>query len=60
MAPYLMRDGHEAEDLVQDAYLQALGYFGTFRGGEDRPWLLLTMAYWAVSDLNGQELMRFA
>jgi RNA polymerase sigma-70 factor (ECF subfamily) len=40
LARYLVRDPHDAEDLVQDAYLRALRYFDTFRGGDERAWLL--------------------
>lgn len=43
LARYLMRDDHDAQDVVQDAYLRALKYFGGFRGaesGEGRAWLL--------------------
>ncbi|HEV2751607.1 MAG TPA: sigma-70 family RNA polymerase sigma factor [Gemmatimonadales bacterium] len=43
LARYLMRDDHDAQDVVQDAYLRAVKYFGGFRGegpGAGRPWLL--------------------
>jgi RNA polymerase sigma factor (sigma-70 family) len=43
LARYLTRDEHDAQDVVQDAYLRALKYFGGFRGaesGEGRAWLL--------------------
>lgn len=40
LARYLVRDEHDAEDLVQDAYLRALRYFEGFRGGDERAWLL--------------------
>lgn len=40
LARYLVRDVHDAEDLVQDAYLRALRYFDSFRGGDERAWLL--------------------
>jgi RNA polymerase sigma-70 factor, ECF subfamily len=40
LARYLVRDDHDAEDLVQDAYLRALRYFEGFRGGDERAWLL--------------------
>ena len=40
LARWLVRDEHAAEDVVQDAYLRALRYFGSFRGGDARPWLL--------------------
>jgi RNA polymerase sigma-70 factor, ECF subfamily len=43
LARYLMRNDHDAQDVVQEAYLRALKYFGGFRGaaGDDgRAWLL--------------------
>jgi RNA polymerase sigma-70 factor (ECF subfamily) len=40
LARWLVRDPHAAEDIVQDAYLRAFRYFGSFRGEEARPWLL--------------------
>jgi len=40
LARYLVRDEHDAEDLVQDAYLRALRYFDSYRGGDERAWLL--------------------
>ena len=40
LARWLVRDEHVAQDVVQDAYLRAFRYFGSFRGGDARPWLL--------------------
>jgi len=40
LARWLVRDHHVAEDIVQDACLRAFRYFGNFRGGDARPWLL--------------------
>jgi RNA polymerase sigma-70 factor, ECF subfamily len=40
LARWLVRDQHAAEDIVQDAYLRAFRYFGSFRGDDARPWLL--------------------
>lgn len=43
LARYLTRDDHDAQDVVQDAYLRALKYFAGFRGAEEsegRAWLL--------------------
>ena len=40
LARWLVRDEHVAEDMVQDAYLRAFRYFGSFRGDDPRPWLL--------------------
>ena len=40
LARWLTRNDHDAEDVVQDAYLRALRFFGSFRGDDARGWLL--------------------
>ena len=40
VARYLMRNDHDAQDVVQDAFLRAFKFFGGFRGGNSRSWLL--------------------
>jgi RNA polymerase sigma-70 factor (ECF subfamily) len=40
LARWLTRNDHDAEDLVQAAYLRALKSFGGFRGADGRAWLL--------------------
>jgi RNA polymerase sigma-70 factor (ECF subfamily) len=40
LARHLVRDEHEAQDIVQEAYLRAWRYFAGFRGGDERAWLL--------------------
>ena len=40
LARWLVGDATLAEDVVQDAALRALSYFGSYRGGDGRAWLL--------------------
>jgi RNA polymerase sigma-70 factor (ECF subfamily) len=40
LARWLVRNGTDAEDLVQEAYLRAWKGFSGFRGGDARGWLL--------------------
>jgi RNA polymerase sigma-70 factor, ECF subfamily len=40
LARWLVRNGEDAEDVVQEAYLRAFQYSGGFRGGDARSWLL--------------------
>ena len=40
LARWLMRNEHDAEDVVQDASVRALRYFRTFTGGNGRAWFL--------------------
>jgi RNA polymerase sigma-70 factor (ECF subfamily) len=40
LARWLTQDEHAAEDVAQEAYLRAARYFGSFRGGDGRAWLL--------------------
>jgi RNA polymerase sigma-70 factor, ECF subfamily len=39
LARYLLRDGADAEDAVQECYLRALRHFDTYRGPAMKPWL---------------------
>src|SRR5215212_1696529 len=40
LARWLTRNEHDAQDVVQEAYLRALRFFGGFHGGDARAWLL--------------------
>ena len=40
LARWLTRNDQDAEDVVQEACLRAFKFFGGFRGGDSRSWLL--------------------
>lgn len=40
LARWLVRNEHDAQDQVQEAYLRAYRFFPQFRGGDGRAWLL--------------------
>jgi RNA polymerase sigma-70 factor (ECF subfamily) len=40
LARWLVRNTHDAEDVVQESYLRAFRFFHGFQGGDARPWLL--------------------
>ncbi len=40
LARWLTRDETDAQDVVQEAYLRAYKHFGSFHGGNGRPWVL--------------------
>jgi RNA polymerase sigma-70 factor (ECF subfamily) len=40
LARWLTRNSHDAEDIVQEAYLRAFRYFDGFAGGDGRAWML--------------------
>ena len=40
LARWLTRNDHDAQDVVQEAYLRALQFFDSFRGEGGRGWLL--------------------
>ncbi len=40
LARWLAHDDHDAQDIVQEAFVRALQHFGEFRGASPRAWLL--------------------
>ncbi len=40
LARWLTRNDHDAQDVVQEAFLRAFRFFDGFRGGDSRAWLL--------------------
>ncbi len=40
LARWIMGNDQDAEDMVQEAYLRAYQYFGSYQGGNSRSWLL--------------------
>ena len=54
LARWLTRNDHDAEDVVQEAYLRAFKFFRGFHGGDSRAWLLTIVrhtcyGYWRRS-----------
>jgi RNA polymerase sigma-70 factor (ECF subfamily) len=43
LARWLTRNEQDAQDVVQEAYIRAYRFFGGFRGGNVRAWLLRTV-----------------
>jgi RNA polymerase sigma-70 factor (ECF subfamily) len=49
LARHLVRDPHEADDVVQESFLRALRYFDAFRGANARAWLLAIVRHTAYT-----------
>jgi RNA polymerase sigma-70 factor (ECF subfamily) len=52
LARWLVRNPHDAEDVVQDACLRAVRFFGGYQGGNARAWLLRIVRNVAYSFLE--------
>jgi RNA polymerase sigma-70 factor (ECF subfamily) len=52
LARWLLRDDHDAQDVVQEAYLRAFRFAAGFRGGEPRAWILAIVRNAAFSWLK--------
>ena len=52
LARWLTRSDQDAEDVVQEAYLRAVRFFGGFRGGNSKAWFLTIVRNAAYSWLQ--------
>ncbi len=52
LARWLVHDDHDAQDVVQEAYLRAFRFVGGFRGGDARAWILAIVRNTAFSWLK--------
>jgi RNA polymerase sigma-70 factor (ECF subfamily) len=52
LARWLTRNDHDAEDVVQEAYLRAYRFFDGYRGGDARAWILKIVRHTAYSWLQ--------
>jgi RNA polymerase sigma-70 factor, ECF subfamily len=59
LARWLMRDPAAAEDVVQEAVLRALTYFGSYRGVNARAWLLRIVRNAAVAAYHLERSTQF-
>ncbi|TMI55008.1 sigma-70 family RNA polymerase sigma factor [Candidatus Bathyarchaeota archaeon] len=62
LARWLTRKDQDAQDMVQEAYLRAFRFFGSFRGGDARAWLLQIVrntCYTQLENNRPQELATF-
>lgn len=60
LARWLTRNTHDAEDLVQEAYLRAFKSFDGFRGGNGRAWLLMIVRNTCYTWLKQNQKEEFA
>jgi RNA polymerase sigma-70 factor (ECF subfamily) len=60
LARWLVRGSDDAEDVVQEACLRAFQYFGTFRGGNARAWLLRIVHNTAIRWLEKNRVQQLA
>ena len=52
LARWLMRNGEDAEDAVQDAFLRAHQAFATYQGGSEKAWLMTIVRNVCLSSLK--------
>jgi RNA polymerase sigma factor (sigma-70 family) len=55
LARWLVRNGEDAEDIVQEAFLKAFKALDSFRGGDARVWMLSIVRNTAINFLRGRK-----
>ena len=55
LARWLTRDAHEADDLVQNAYLRAFRFADSYRGGNARAWLMTIVRHTYFSTVRAAD-----
>ena len=63
VARYILRDEHDAQDVVQEAFLRAIRHFDGYRGANARGWLLSIVrnccATWRGKERMEADLVEF-
>lgn len=60
LARWLVQNEHDAEDVVQEAYLRAFKFFGGYYGGDSRSWLLTIVRNTSYSWLQKNRMLRLS
>jgi RNA polymerase sigma factor (sigma-70 family) len=60
LARWLVHNEHDAEDVVQEAYLRAFKFFSGYYGGDSRAWLLTIVRNTCYSWLQKNRLLSLA
>jgi RNA polymerase sigma factor (sigma-70 family) len=60
LARWLVHNQHDAEDLVQEAYLRAFKFFSGYYGGDSRAWVLTIVRNTCYTWLQQNRVLRLA
>jgi RNA polymerase sigma-70 factor (ECF subfamily) len=60
LARWMTRDPSDAADVVQEAMLRALRFFGSFRGGSGKSWLLAIVRNTAIDWMRSNRPMQLS